>query len=251
MKKNIRIGMIVPSSNITMEKEIPQAINSNHFESKPLITYHSARVGLKNVSREELKQMNLSAVGAAESLADASVDIILYACLVAVMVEGKGAHNISEKALREGASSEEKEIPVVTSAGALVQTLRDINVQKVAVIAPYLPSLTETVCGYIKDEGVQVIHSHSLAVTNNLQVGELDQNQLIAIASGMPEEAEAVVLSACVQMPSLDVLAKTEELLGKPVISAATATVYQAMKTLGMPLNMNTYGKLLSGKLEI
>jgi maleate isomerase len=52
-------------------------------------------------------------------------------------------------------------------------------------------------------------------------------------------------------MPSLDVLAKTEELLGKPVISAATATVYQAMKTLGMPLNMNTYGKLLSGKLEI
>jgi len=74
---------------------------------------------------------------------------------------------------------------------------------------------------------------------------------LIAIASSMPEEAEAVVLSACVQMPSLDVLAKTEELLGKPVISAATATVYQAMKTLGMPLNMNTYGKLLSGKLEI
>ena len=75
--------------------------------------------------------------------------------------------------------------------------------------------------------------------------------QLVSIASGMSEEAEAVVLSACVQMPSLDVLYKTEELLGKPVISAATATVYQAMKKLGMPLNMNTYGKLLSGKLEV
>ena len=251
MRKYIRIGMIVPSSNITMEKEIPQAINSNRFESKPVITYHSARVGLKNVSREELKKMNLSAVGAAESLADASVDIILYACLVAVMIEGKGAHKISEKELREAAYHETADIPVVTSAGALVQTLKDIGIRKVAVIAPYLPSLTDTVCGYIQDEGVEVIDSHSLAVTNNLEVGELDQSQLVSIASSMSEEAEAVVLSACVQMPSLDVLAKTEELLGKPVISAATATVYQAMKKLGMPLNMNTYGKLLSGKLEV
>jgi predicted TIM-barrel fold metal-dependent hydrolase len=45
-------------------------------------------------------------------------------------------------------------------------------------------------------------------------------------------EADAVVLSACVQMPSLPVVAEVERLLGLPVVTAATATAREIIELL-------------------
>jgi len=248
-KKSFRIGLIVPSSNVTMEKEIPQMLQSLEGENAFQFTFHSSRVRLQRVSPEELKKMNANAANAALELADASVDVILYACLVAVMAEGKGAHIESEERIRNTLTKENKSIPIITSAGALVATLRDIEASKIAIIAPYLPALTETVCGYLRDENIEVVSSCSLSVDDNLEVGKLDQRELLKIAQTLPKNIDAIVLSACVQMPSIDVIEEAEKLLGKPVISAGTATVYQMMKTLGIPPNILGYGDLLAGNL--
>ena len=247
--RSFRIGMIVPSSNVTMEKEIPQMLRSFEGSKSSQFTFHSSRVRLQKVSAEELKKMNANAANAALELSDASVDVILYACLVAVMVEGKNAHVEAEERLINALAKEDRSIPVVTSAGALVATLHDIKASKVAVIAPYLPALTETVCGYLHDENIEVVSSCSLSVDDNLEVGRLDQRQLLDIAQTLPEEVDAVVLSACVQMPSLDVIEEAEKLLKKPVVSAATATVYQMMKKLDIHPDILGYGDLLAGKL--
>jgi len=248
-KRSFRIGMIVPSSNVTMEKEIPQMLQSLDGENASQFTFHSSRVRLQKVSPEELKKMNANAANAALELTDASVDVILYACLVAVMVEGKGAHIESEERIRNTLAKEDKSIPIVTSAGALVATLHDIKASKIAVIAPYLPALTQTVCGYLQAENIEVVSSCSLSVDDNLEVGKLDQGQLVEIAQTLPKDVDAVVLSACVQMPSLDVIEEVEKLLRKPVISAATATVYQMMKKLDIHPDILGYGDLLAGKL--
>ena len=41
------------------------------------------------------------------------------------------------------------------------------------------------------------------------------------------------MLSACVQMPSLDVVDEVQEALGKPVVSAAVATTHRMLGALG------------------
>ena len=248
--RSFRIGMIVPSSNVTMEKEIPQMLRSLEGSKALQFTFHSSRMRLQRVSPEELKKMNGNAANAALELSDASVDVILYACLVAVMLEGKGAHLEAEERFKNSLAKENKSIPIVTSAGALVATLRDMKAAKVAVVAPYLPALTESVCDYLHAENIEVVSSCSLSVDDNLEVGRLDQRQLLEIARTLPEDVDAVVLSACVQMPSLDVIEEAEKMLGKPVISAATATVYQIMKTLEIPPRIVGYGDLLAGKLD-
>ncbi|KAG0766602.1 hypothetical protein G6F22_017804 [Rhizopus arrhizus] len=45
---------------------------------------------------------------------------------------------------------------------------------------------------------------------------------------------DAIVLSACVQMPSLPAIAKVEAQTGKPVITAAVATTYAILKSLNL-----------------
>jgi maleate isomerase len=61
--------------------------------------------------------------------------------------------------------------------------------------------------------------------------------------------ADAVVLSACVQMPSLPAIAVAEQRLGLPVLSAATATVYQILSRLGLSTHVPDAGELLNGRV--
>ena len=60
----------------------------------------------------------------------------------------------------------------------------------------------------------------SLGVADNVEVGRLDPHQLVGLADrpGLPD-AGAVVISACVQMPSLAAVPIVEQRLGRPVIT--------------------------------
>ncbi|KAG0732811.1 hypothetical protein G6F62_014026 [Rhizopus arrhizus] len=58
---------------------------------------------------------------------------------------------------------------------------------------------------------------------------------------------DAIVLSACVQMPSLPAIAKVEAQTGKPVITAAVATTYAILKSLNLEPVVPGAGALLSG----
>jgi maleate isomerase len=62
--------------------------------------------------------------------------------------------------------------------------------------------------------------------------------------------ADAVVLSACVQMPSLPAIQIVEDKLGLPVLSAASSTVYKILNELNLKPVVPNAGGLLSGKIE-
>lgn len=86
-------------------------------------------------------------------------------------------------------------------------------------------------------------------MSDNLAVGRLDPMNLIGHADRLDiSNADAVVLSACVQMPSLPAIQAVEDRIGKPVLSAATSTVYRILKTLGLDAQVPSAGHLLSGK---
>ena len=67
----------------------------------------------------------------------------------------------------------------MSSAGALVDTLRELDARRIALIAPYLPDLTRRVCDYVAAEGVDVAAARSLAVADNGAVGRLDPRGLL------------------------------------------------------------------------
>lgn len=250
MSEPLRYGMIVPSSNVTMEREIPVMLRRREQTCPETFSFHSSRVRMTSVTPEQLAAMNAQAARAAGELADAAVDIVTYACLVAVMAEGRGAHREAEASIAALLADEGCFAPVVSSAGALIDTLAVMQAKRIAVIAPYAPALTERVCDYINFEGVEIAEVRSLSVTDNTAVGRLDPADLVPIAMDMPRDIDALVLSACVQMPSLDAVEAAERAVGLPVISAATATVFQSMMRLGLPTRVPGGGQLLSGAYD-
>src|SRR5215471_6842570 len=119
--RTYRIGQIVPSSNTTMETEIPAILRAREAVEPERFTFHSSRMRMKKVTREELAAMDADSDRCAAELSDARVDVMGYACLVAIMAMGEGYHRVSQERLQRVAKRETgTEIPVVTSAGAVV-----------------------------------------------------------------------------------------------------------------------------------
>jgi len=243
-----RVGLIVPSSNTTMETELPELFRRQTEATGHRYTFHSARAAMKQVNREELLAMVGKAAECATAVSDADVDVIAYACLVAVMAQGPGAHKESEQVIGQAAERNGHPAEVVSSAGALVRTLRAIGARRVAMVTPYLAPLTRMVQEYIEGEGIEVLDAVSLEVPDNLAVGRLDPGKLPDIARGLRHDgADAVVLSACVQMPSLDAVEVVERELELPVVTAATATAFEVLHALGHQPTIAGAGRLLQG----
>lgn len=244
-----RIGQIVPSSNTTMETEIPAMLRRREAVAPERFTFHSSRMRMKKVTREELAAMDAESVRCAQELSDARVDVMGYACLVAIMAAGAGYHRQSEARLAAAAADNGGAAPVVTSAGALIEGLETLGARRIGLIAPYMRDLTDLVIGYIEDEGISVVDSRALEVPDNLEVGARDPLALTGIAETLDlAGADALVLSACVQMPSLEAIRIVEDRIGIPVVSAAVCTTYRMLKALGLPAHVPDAGALLSGR---
>ena len=251
MKNNYRIGLIVPSSNTTMETEIPAMLFRKQLTDSDLsFTFHSSRMRMQKVTKEELTSMDIESDRCAVELSDARCDVLAYACLVAIMCQGPGYHAQSEKRLLEKTNENGAPIPIVSSAGALIEGIEALGAKKVAIITPYMKPLTNQVIEYIESSGIQVTDSISLEIPDNLEVGRQDPLRLVEVVKNLDtSQADAVVLSACVQMPSLEAIQIVEDAIQKPVLSASVATVYKILKTLNLDPYVPNAGKLLAGNI--
>ncbi|MDA5193274.1 Asp/Glu racemase [Alphaproteobacteria bacterium LMG 31809] len=232
-----------------METEIPAMLRAREQILPERFTFHSSRMRMKKVTAEELAAMDADSDRCALELSDARVDVLGYACLVAIMSMGKGYHRASETRLHGRTVENNAPAPVVTSAGALVDGLHVLGAKKVAIVAPYMRPLTQMVADYIDHEGIKVQDWLALEIPDNLEVAAQDPQNLLSHYKKLDLTGiNALVLSACVQMPSLASIQKVEDELGLPVVSAAVCTTYQMLKKLDLEARVPNAGALLSGR---
>ena len=242
-----RIGLIVPSSNTTMETEIPEMLRRRPAEDGETFTFHSSRAVLHEVDEESLDRMVSQLDRCANELTDARVHALAYACLVAMMARGPGAHDEAEEKMAAIAAERGVESAICSSAGALVRALEAHGYRKVAVLTPYVDSLTAAVVTYLEHYGFTVTDAMSLRVTDNVKVAELDPLRLPTLARQLDlSNADALIISACVQMPSLPAIPIAERELDLPVLSAGTATVYDLLTRLGLRAGVPDGGAVLA-----
>lgn len=245
-KKSYRIGQIVPSSNTTMETEIPRLSQSREKDYEERFTFHSSRMRMHRVTPEELVAMNREGIRCAAELADARVDVMSTACLVAIMAQGLGYHRQVEKDFAEVVSSNGASSKVMTSAGALIHGLKKLDAKKISLMAPYMKPLTQKVVDYIEGEGIEVVDSICFQIQDNLEVGLRDPARLLEDVKKLnTANVDVVVLSACVQMQSIASIQVAQDMLGIPVTSTSVCTARNMLDLLGLRPNIRGYGRLL------
>ena len=245
MNKRYRIGQIVPSSNVTMETEIPALFRARELIYDDRFTFHSSRMRMRQVTKEELAAMDRDSDRCALELSDASVDVMGYACLVAIMSMGLGYHRESQARLHQVTRDNGHPCPVVSSAGALVEGLSTLRAQRIALITPYRKPLTDLVCQYLESEGFEVLDAISLEIPDNLEVARQDPMAPVDLVDRLNlSNVDTLVASACVQMPSLPAVAHLQAKTGVPTLSASVATSYRMMLELQLDTQIPGFGAL-------
>ena len=252
MTRAFRVGQIVPSSNTTMETEIPAMLGARSTVRPERFTFHSSRMRMHRVTPEELAAMNREGLRCAAELADARVDVMSTACLVAIMASGPGYHRQMQAELEAVVRQNGCDAPVMTSAGALIEGLKLIGARKISLMAPYMRPLTAKVVHYIESEGIEVQDALSFEIEDNLAVGRRHPAQLLDDVKRLDcRGVDAVVLSACVQMPSLPSIQLVRDRMDVPVISAAVCTARRMLDHLGLEAFVPNAGHLLSGRFGV
>ncbi|NJD99844.1 maleate cis-trans isomerase [Thermococcus sp. LS1] len=229
-----RLGLIVPSSNTTMEMELHSAIPEG-------VSLHTARVPLRNVTEEELIKMNALAVESAKLLRDAGVELILYGCTSGSFIGGKDF----EKEL-EAKIENEVNVPVVSTSTAVVEALKMLDAQSILVITPYTDEINEREKEFLEANDFEVLDIRGLGIEDNTKIGKLEPYEAYRLAKAtFVDEADAIFIS-CTNLRTFEIIEPLEEDLGVPVVTSNQASLWLALREMDVMEKIPWLGRLFT-----
>jgi maleate isomerase len=229
-----RLGIIVPSSNTTVETEFSTILQGSN------ITLHTARMSLNNVTIKELTAMTKQAITAARQLKDAKVDAMAYACTSGSLLHGLG----QDRALAEALSQAAK-CPAIVTATAIIDALEQLHTQRIALATPYTAEINKREVDFLEAYGFEVVKTVSLNIKENLKIGQRTPADAAALAKTADDSRADTIIISCTNFRTFETIPQLEEQLQKPVISSNTATLWATLKIL-KPNFHTCLGKLFS-----
>jgi maleate isomerase len=228
-----RIGLLVPSSNTTVEPEFYRALPRG-------VTLHTARLFLTRIAAESILRMVEDMEAQAKLLASADVDVIVLGATAPSFLKGLGYDRelIAKLEAWTGRSA-------TTTSTALVQALEHLGVRRVVLGSAYDDKVNEIAKAFLEASGVEVVAVKGLSLVDNLVVGRLGADTAYDLALKVDcAEADAIVL-ACTNWQTMDAIERIERETGKPVISTTQASIWAALRIIGHAESVGGFGKLL------
>jgi len=234
-----RFGILVPFTNTNLEPDMALLRPKG-------VSMHFARIGGYDQDQiPDAEQMH--GLGAADLdeplrlLQGVRPDVILYGCTSATLTHGPAFDQELAKRIKAHCGAE-----TVTAAGALVHGLRFLGIDRIGFASPYVSAINDLAVRFLAQTGVETLARSEVGdELDNYGQGDLTPQAVfeLGLAADHPE-AKAVVLS-CTDMRSVEIIARLEEALGKPVIGSNQAMAFQAMGLAGIGDALPGYGQLL------
>lgn len=228
-----RIGLLVPSSNTTVEPEFYRAL-------PPGVTLHVARLFLTQISPDAILGIVQDLETQSRGLASADVDVIVLGATAPSFLKGLGYDR--ELIARIEAATGKR---ATTTSTALIAALQHIGASRVVLGAAYDDRVNAIAQAFLEANGIEVLAAQGLGMVDNLAVGRLGSDSAYELARRIDRpDAEAIVL-ACTNWKTMDAIGRLERELGKPVISTTQASLWAALRIIGRIEGVTGYGRLL------
>jgi maleate isomerase len=231
----LRIGLLVPSSNTTMEPDF-------HRMAPEGVSVHTARMRLDEVTPDGLIRMADDAERGAALLATAGVDVIVYGCTTGSLVGGVRWEEDLVDRLHNNTG-----IRTMSTSGAVVGALRALSARRVGVATPYTDVLNLLETEFLEDHGFQVAAVEGLGLVNNLEIGRVEGRVIEGLVEAVAGEADTIFVS-CTNLPALDLIDGLERRHGRPVVTSNQASLWAVLRDSSVKAIIG-YGELLRDRL--
>jgi len=166
------------------------------------------------------------------------LDVVAFGCTSGAMVIGE---DVVEKRIREA----RPEIACTTPITAALAAMQQLKAKRIALLTPYVRSVSDWMAQYICDRGISIQRSGSFEHGNDNEVARIDARSIAEAASAMAadEEVDAVFVS-CTSLRVIDHIQSLEKKIGKPVLSSNQAMAWHALRLAGVPDRLPQYGRI-------
>jgi maleate isomerase len=131
----------------------------------------------------------------------------------------------------------------ITAAGAIIAALGHLGVNRLALATPYPEAISGPGRAYWQAAGFRLVAHHRLDGVSNIYEETEARAYALGRAADAPD-AEAVLISGT-GLPTVGIIERLERDLGKPVVTSQTASLWHALRTIGITEPVRGFGRLL------
>jgi maleate isomerase len=237
VKKTHRFGLLTPSSNTTQEPEFSAAL-------PPSVSLHTGRVAYRDITPQEQDRCVLELESESRKLADAEVDVIVFAATAPTLAKGKGYDRELIKRMEDAAGK-----PATTAATAFVDALTRLGVERIAIGAPWSKVMDKPMVDFMQASGFAVVHSEVVGFVASIELGRVGPEKAYELGCRVDRpEADAIIMPGG-NWSSMAVVDRLERELGKPVLVNNAVSLWAGLRLLGRGDSIPGYGRLLRDHL--
>ena len=227
-----RIGMLLPSGNRAAEPQFHAILPQG-------VSLHTTRLKLVGSSEADLLAMVERVEEAAELVADAGADLVVFHCTAVSTFSAE----LEESIKRRVASASGK--PVTATSEALVAALRALGAKRIVMVSPYVKPINEREAAYLRGFGFEVLDLAGLSCPTAAAMMAVTPERWKTFALEHRDQRADAYLISCTTVRSADVIEELERELGRPVVTSNTAAAWHCLRKLGIPDRVEGFGALL------
>jgi maleate cis-trans isomerase len=219
MATPLRVGLMVPANNTTMEGEMLAWLPEGSS-----VTRVGIPRGAGLLTRETMPAYRDGAIAlAAQHFGSGEHDLIAYGCTAAGFISGpRGDAELAYELSRVTG------LRVVTTASAMVRALQAEGAREIAVVTPYQDAVNAQLTEFLADGGISVKRLESFRAPDVTALGRITADQVRELAMAtMGPDCDALFIG-CSQLPTRSVLPGLATHFGRPALSSISATAWDA-----------------------
>jgi maleate isomerase len=236
--RSYRFGLLTPSSNTTQEPELAAALPSD-------VSLHTGRVSYRDITPQEQMRCVLELEAESRKLADAEVDIIVFAATAPTLAKGKGYDRELIKRMEDAAGR-----PASTAATAFVEALRELGASRIAIAAPWSTTMDGPMVAFMEMHGFKVVHSEVLGYVASIELGRAGPEQACTLARRADRADADAILMPGGNWPVMRAVERLEHELGKPVLANNAVSLWAGLRLMRWTGAVSGYGKLLRERVS-